>query len=335
MAETLLIVGLLIFAAVTAASETATIAASRLKLRKLARDGSKTAKTVLKILETPERFFGAILVANNTVDSLIASIMTVIMIAVLKDGNKGVIVATILATVFIIIFEVCAKTLAAKHPEKLSLILVRPLQGLIFVLSPIVNVFAAITNFILTLIGADVKGKKSLISEEEIRSLIKIGEEEGTIHKEKYKMLSKVFDFSDAVAKNVMTPKKDMVTINVSSDLNDILNRVLESGYSRLPVYKDNPDNIIGVINMKDLLSLMHNKELLVLQDIIYPPTFVPGSKKVTELLKDFQKGHTHIAVVNDVHGKPEGIITLEDLLEEIVGEIEDEYDIRLPHEKL
>ena len=142
-------------------------------------------------------------------------------------------------------------------------------------------------------------------------------------------MLSSVFDFSNAIVKDVMTPKEKVFAIDMGSSMEDILEKVLESGYSRIPVYKGSPSSIVGVINMKDLLNLSLNKGLVVLQDIIYPPTFVPGSKKVVELLKDFQKGHTHIAIVLDPRGVVEGVVTLEDILEEIVGEIEDEYDIR------
>jgi CBS domain containing-hemolysin-like protein len=327
--EIILLVILLFFAALTAASETSIIAVSRLKLRRLAAGGSKTAKIILKILETPERFFGTILVANNIVDVLIASIVTAIMISIIGEEAKGVLFATIIVSFLIIVSEVAAKTLAARHSEKISMALAVPVQSFIFIFSPIVKVLAVITNAIVNLISGGAKGKPALVTEEEIRALIKIGEEEDALHKEKYKMLSKVFDFSEAVVKNVMTPKREMVSIDMDADFNDIVNKVLESGYSRLPVYKTDPDNIVGVINMKDLLNLAINKELVVLQDIVYPATFVPNNKKVTELLTEFQKGHTHLAIVADSQGKVEGLATLEDLLEEIVGEINDEYDIR------
>jgi len=176
--------------------------------------------------------------------------------------------------------------------------------------------------------------KPTLVTDEELKALIKMSAEEDTVHREKYKMLSKVFDFSDAVAKDVMTPMKDMVSIDINATFENILDKALESGYSRLPVYKDNPDTIVGIINMKDLLSLSANKELVVLDDIIYPAVFFPGTKKVSELLKEFQKGHTHIALITDVKGKLGGLITLEDLVEEIVGEIEDEYDTRANYYK-
>lgn len=325
----ILLIFLLLLAAITAASEIALIAANRLKFKRMVMEGSRTAKTLLKILEMPERFLGTILVANNIIESLIAAILTAIMISFLGGGTKSVLLATVIAAFLIIIFEVAAKTLAARHSERMSLALARPVKILIFLLSPIVKILARITNFILNIIGSETAGSPALVTEEEIKALIKIGGEEGVLHKEKYKMLSKIFEFSETVVKNVMTPKKDMVSIDVSSTLDDIMTKVLESGYSRIPVYSKNPDNIIGTINMKDLLRLSCNKDLIVLQDIIYPATFVPDSKKVTEILTEFQKGHTHLAVVVDKSGNVEGLVTLEDLLEEIVGEIEDEYDVR------
>lgn len=327
--EVILIAILLLLAAVTAASETSIIAVSRLKLRRLAATGSKTAKIILKILETPERFFGTILVANNIVDVLIASIVTAIMILLFKDERKGVLFATAIVTFLIIVSEVAAKTLAAKRSERLSFVLARPIQLLIFMLSPIVKVLEVITNAIVSMMGVEAKGKPALVTEEEIRALIKMGEEEGVLHKEKYKMLSKVFDFSESVIKNIMTPRKDIVAVDINSSFEDMLDKVLESGYSRIPVYKDDPDNFIGIMNMKDMLTLSCNRSLVVLQDILYPVTFVPDSKKVTELLREFQKGHTHIAIVVDDRNGIAGLVTLEDVLEEIVGEIEDEYDVR------
>jgi CBS domain containing-hemolysin-like protein len=144
-------------------------------------------------------------------------------------------------------------------------------------------------------------------------------------------MLAKVFEFGDTLVRSVMTPQSAMVALDVNSKYEEIMRTVLESGYSRLPVYKDAPANIIGVVNVKDLLNFWEHKELIILQDMIYQPTFVSGSRKVNDLLNEFQKGSTHMAIVVDAQGKIEGIVTLEDLLEEIVGEIADEYDLRKP----
>lgn len=331
--DVLILLILLLLAAVTAASEISIIAANRLKLRKLSSEGSKTATIVLKILEIPERFFSTILVANNVVDSLIAVLVTALFIRFFSD-KVGIVLATLISSFLIIVFEVTGKTLAAKYSERLSLVLARPIQLLIKLLSPIVKVIEVIIRVVLDIVGGKTEKPPSLVTDEEIRALIKIGEKEGALHREKYKMLSKVFDFSEALIRDVMTPKKDIVAIDISMKFDDMLAKVLESGYSRIPVYKDNPENIIGIINMKDLLNMTFNKELFVLQDIVYPATMVPGSRKVTELLKEFQKGHTHLALVIGSDNKIEGIVTLEDLLEEIVGEIEDEHDVRASHYK-
>jgi CBS domain containing-hemolysin-like protein len=330
----ILIFILLIIAALTAASEISIISSSRIRMRKHAASGSKSAAIILKMLDAPEKFFSTILVVNNIVDTLIAAIVTVIMVAVVGSNNEGVILATIIASLIIIVFEVVAKTLAAVHSEKLSLALAKPVNVLILIFAPIVRGLVFVTNSILKLVSVQMSAKPALVTEEELKAIIKINAEEDEMHKEKYKMLSKVFDFSDAIIKNVMTPKKDMVAININSPFDDIVEKVLESGYSRLPAYKDNPENMVGIINMKDLLSLAVNKDLVVLQDILYPAIFFPETKKVSELLKEFQKGHSHIGIVTDAKGKVSGIVTLEDLLEEIVGEIEDEYDIRANYYK-
>lgn len=327
--ELILLVILLLIGALTAASETSIVAASIIKLRRLAADRSKTARMILKVLEAPEKFFGTIVVANNIVNSFIAALVTAVIISLIGENSKSILIAALISAFFIIVFEVAAKTLSAGNPVRISLALVRMVRVLIFIFSPAVRALSVITNFIVNLMGGRTKGKPSLVVEDEIKALIRIGEEESPSYKDKYRMLSKVFEFGDTIVKTVMVPKDKMMRIDINAGIEDILDNVLESGYSRLPVYKDRPDNIIGVINMKDLLNLSINRDLVILQDIIYPPVFIPESKNVAELLKEFQKGHTHLAIVVDSRGKVQGLVTLEDLLEEIVGEIQDEYDIR------
>jgi len=322
---------LLVIDALSAASEIAVVVSNRIKLKRMASGGSKVAKTILGIMDNPERFFSTILVVNNVVCTLIAIIVMSMVIHFMKDETKlGALIATFIASFLIIVNEVAAKTIAARRSEKVASMLAGPIKLLITIFNPVVVILEKIVVRITGFAGIKSEGKPSLVTEEELRYMIKVGGEEGTIHKEKYNMLSKVFDFDQAIVESVMTPKKDMVSIDMNSSLEEMTDKALECGYSRIPVHKDTPDNIVGVINMKDLLNLEHNKGLLVLQDILYSATVVPGSKKVTELLKEFQRGHTHISIVIDAHGKVEGIVTLEDLLEEIVGEIEDEHDIRL-----
>lgn len=320
--------------ALTAAGEIAIITVSRPRLRNLVSEGSRSAAIILKILENPQKFFGTILVANNVVCTMIAVLVTAMLIRLVGEGNWSMVLSTLIASFLIIVMEVAAKTIAVRYPERISKVLARPMSFLITVFTPIVKVFEIITEKIMVILGKRVPGKPSLVTEGEIKALIKIGEEEGVIHKDKINMLGRVFEFSDTIVRNVMTHKKDVVSIDVDSPLDDILEKVLESGYSRIPVYKGSPDNIVGIINMKDLLNLSVNKNLVVLQDIINPATVFPETKKVAELLKEFQKGHTHLGIVSDAKGKVSGIITLEDLLEEIVGEIEDEYDVRANYYK-
>lgn len=327
--ELIFLLVLLLIGALTAASETSIVAASIIKLRRLAADGSKTARMILKILEAPEKFFGTIVVANNIVNSFIAALVTAVIISFIGENSKSILIAALISAFLIIVFEVAAKTLSAGNPVRISLSLARMVRVLIFIFSPAVRALSVITNFMVNLMGGKTKGKPSLVVEDEIKALIRIGEEESPRHKDKYKMLSKVFEFGDTIVKTVMVPKNKMMCIDINADIEGILDKVLELGYSRIPVYKDKPENIIGVINMKDLLNLSVNRDLVILQDIIYPPVFIPESKNVTELLKEFQKGHTHLAIVVDSRGKVQGLVTLEDLLEEIVGEIQDEYDIR------
>ena len=327
----MIILGVLLAgAAFTAGCEVSIIAANRLKLKRLSAEGLKTARAVLDILDQPHKFFSTILVANSIVGALIAVIVTGMLIHIANgENNLTIVLSTVVTALMVIVSEVTAKTVAARYADRISLLLAKPIKAMMTVLGPFVRGFEFVTDIFLHLVGGKPQGNTSLMTEEEIRTMIKIGGEEGTLHKEKYRMLSKVFDFDQTLVKSVMTPKKEMVSLDMNSSLGDIMDKALECGYSRIPVHKDSPDNIVGVINMKDLLNLEHNKSLLVLQDIIYPVTTVPGSKKVTELLTEFQKGHTHIAIVTDPQGRIEGLITLEDLLEEIVGEIEDEYDIR------
>ena len=325
-----LMIVLIAVASVTAASEISLIAVSRLRLRRKAAEGSRRAKMILKILEMPERFFGTILVANNIVDALIAVLVTAVVIHLLGgESSLAIIISTVVASGLIIMSEVTAKTIATQHAERAAWMLVRPIQWLITLFAPIVKVFEAITQAFMRVAGIKVSGKPALITEDEVKALIKISGEEGSLQKEKYMMLSRVFDFSESVVRNVMTPRDKIVAISIDDPLDKIVDRTLESGYSRLPVYKDRADKFVGIISMKDLLTLSAHKDLVVLQDIVYPPTFVPGSKKVSELLKEFQKGHTHLALVVDEKGRVEGLVTIEDLLEEIVGEIKDESDVR------
>ncbi|MBI4970763.1 MAG: HlyC/CorC family transporter [Candidatus Omnitrophica bacterium] len=328
-AEFIFFCALILFFLFAALSETSLISVSRIKLRQKSLDGSRAAKQTLKILEYPEKLFGTMLVVNNITGALAASLATVIAIDLFGNGEQAIAVATAVVTILFIVIEVASKTIAVKRPEKISFMLVWPVRLTIWIFTPLVWGLTIITKMIVRMFGISMKQSNSLVSEEEIKALIKIGEQEGSLEPEEGQLLQKVFRFGDMTVREAMTPISDMVALNVKAGYEDIMRAVVDSGYSRLPVYSGNVGNIVGIAQVKDLLSFWENKELIVLQDVMDPPNFISSSKKLSVQLKEFQRGKSHMSIVIDAQGKVVGLMTLEDIIEEIVGEIEDEYDQR------
>lgn len=329
VAEIILLVLLLLFSIFTSLSETALISVSRIKLRQRMSEGSGLAKMALRILEVPEKLFGTVLVGNNIANLLAASLATAIAIDLIGKEENAIAAATIVMTTLVIIGEVTSKTIAAKKSEKMSLAVVVPVRILIWMFTPVVWVFTLITRLIVKFFGISFKESKSLVTEEEIKALIRIGEQEGSIAREEGQMLQKIFRFGDMTAREAMTPLSNMVSINLNATYDEIMQFVVEAGYSRLPVYREELQNVVGIVQVKDILNFWENRSLIILQDVMDPPTFVPESKRLNDLLKEFQRGKSHMSIVIDAKGKVVGLVTLEDIIEEIVGEIEDEYDAR------
>lgn len=328
VSELVLLCVLLVFSIFTSLAETSLIAASRVKLKQRMSEGSRTARQVMKILESPERLFGTVLVVNNIANLLSASLATAIAFDLFGSEEEAIAAATAAITFLVIVGEVTSKTIAVKKPEKFSGIVVYPVHFLILVFSPVVAVFTRISRMFMKLFGISGESK-SLVTEEEIRAMIHIGEQEGSIAREEGQMLQKVFRFGDMTVREAMTPVSDMVALNIRSGYEEIMQTVLESGYSRLPVYENAPGNIVGIVQVKDLLSFWDHRALIILQDVMESPMLIPSTKKISEQLKEFQRGKSHMAIVTDGAGKTVGIMTLEDIIEEIVGEIEDEFDAR------
>jgi magnesium and cobalt exporter, CNNM family len=228
----------------------------------------------------------------------------------------------------IIIGELAPKSIAIRHPKQTTLFVSLPLNLFYLIFKPAISVLNGAANRILKIVGIKpaTESERSH-SEEEIRSLIAEGTKSGEIDKTEQQLIEKIFEFNDKTAKEIMIPRNNMFAINVDDSREKIIEKVIEEGYSRIPVYKENDDNIIGIIYSKDIISAAEHKEIIVLQDIIRPAQFIPETKHIGEILKDFQKKHAHIGIVVNEHGGVEGLITLEDIIEEIVGEIEDEYD--------
>lgn len=250
---------------------------------------------------------------SSKVDSTMASII-------------GVLVITFITVIF---SEQTPKMIAIQYPMKIASWLSVPLRLFYNVFKPFILLLNFCANNILKLLGfKPAAGDDIVRSEDEIRYLISEGRKTGIIDSTEHQLIEKIFDFNDKLARDIMIPRNDIVALNINDDREKIIRKVIDEGYSRIPVYKDTIDNIIGIIYSKDLISATEHRELIVLSDILRTAYFVPETKQIGEILKEFQKKHIHLGIVVNEHGSVEGLITLEDIIEEIVGEIEDEYDV-------
>ncbi|MBS1517717.1 MAG: HlyC/CorC family transporter [Bacteroidetes bacterium] len=234
----------------------------------------------------------------------------------------------IITFLHIILGELAPKSIAIRYPKKTTLFVALPLQIFYIIFKPAITVLNGAANHLLKVFGLNPATESERVhSEEEIRLLITEGTLSGKIDQTESQIIQKVFDFNDKTAKEVMIPRNVMFAIDFEEKRENIIQKVIEEGFSRIPVYKDNLDNIIGIIYSKDIISAAEHKDLIVMHDILRPAHFIPETKQIGEILKDFQKKHIHLGIVVNEHGGVEGLVTLEDILEEIVGEIEDEYD--------
>jgi CBS domain containing-hemolysin-like protein len=225
--------------------------------------------------------------------------------------------------------EQAPKMIAIQYPMKVSLWLSFPLKIFYTIFKPMILLLNFTANSFIKMIGLKPITKEEIHhSEEEIRYLISEGRKTGVIDSTEHQLIEKIFDFNDKLARDIMVPRNNIIALNIDDNRDVIVQRVIDEGYSRIPVFKDSIDNIIGIIYSKDLISATEYRELIVLTDILRPAYFVPETKQIGEILKDFQKKHIHLGIAVNEHGNVEGLITLEDIIEEIVGEIEDEYDI-------
>ncbi|MDD5270611.1 MAG: hemolysin family protein [Candidatus Omnitrophica bacterium] len=325
---------LLCFSAFFSMSETALISLNKIKLRHMISKGIKNSKLVHQLISKPEKMITSILVGNNLVNTAISVIGAIVFVFFLGE-EAGMLAATVIVTIMLLIFgEIIPKMFAVQRSEKVSLAVAKPINLLVIVLNPVAKVFTKLGNAMIKLFGGEVKQRSPLISEEEIRLMIELGKEEGVVEDEERKMLHRIFEFGDTKVGEVMIPLGKVVSIDIDSDAEELLNLFAEEGHSRLPVYKGSPDNIVGIIYARDLLYIWQNKGLVIIPDLVHEPYFVQKDKRVSDLLKDFQKMRAQIAIVTDIPalgsetGAPRravGLVTLEDLMEEIVGEIDED----------
>jgi Mg2+/Co2+ transporter CorB len=324
-----LIVIFMIFSAVFSGSETALTAANRSKIHALELSGNKRAAKVSALMQDRERLIGSILIGNNLFNIAAASMATYAFTLVV--GEAGVIYATTAMTVLVVIFaEVLPKTYAIRHAERVALAVAPFMKIVVFIAWPITHALQTIVLFTFKILGD--REENLTASDEEIRGTLALYKHEGGLVKNEHAMLDGVLDLSQVEVSEVMTHRRTMETINAQDDIQDIIEAVLNSPFTRIPLYREDSDNIVGVLHAKNLLRELYRREGssegLDIMEIATEPWFVPDTTTLNEQLSAFRERHAHFALVVDEYSTLMGLVTLEDILEEIVGEIEDEHDV-------
>lgn len=313
----------IVLSAFFSATETAFSSSNRIKLLSLADDGDKKAEKVLETVEKYDRFLTTILIGNNVVNILLASLATILFVAKFGD-TYGPTLSTVVSTVVVLIFgEITPKSLAKQSPEKFAMAVVPLVRGLMILLTPLTYIFAAWTKLIAKITGG--KDEQS-ITDDELLTIVKEAENEGGLDKNESELIQNAIVFDDRQAEDILTPRVDIVAVSADAEAKETAAVFSESGYSRIPVYSGSLDNIIGIIHQKDFYEEVIDKNRSV-EDILQKAVFVAPTMKISNLLRELQKEQTHIAVVVDEYGGTAGLVTMEDILEELVGEIWDEHD--------
>lgn len=315
---------LVILSAFFSSAETALTTVNRIRLQTLSEEGDKRADVVLKTIENSSKMLSAILIGNNLVNNFSAALATALAIKLFGNGAVGIV--TGILTILILIFgEITPKTYATVNSEKMALAYASVILLLMKILTPVIFIINFICRFLLKLLHVKADSSLNTITEQELRTIVDVSHKEGVIEKEERQMIYNVVDFGDSQAKDIMVPRADMVVINENAPYEEIKEIYHSEKYSRLPVYRDDRDNITGILNIKDFF--FSNAANFKVTDVMYEPYYTYEFKKTSELLLEMQKNSVSISIVLDEYGAAVGIVSLEDLLEEIVGEIRDEYD--------
>lgn len=332
--QLIILIVLLLLSSFFSSAETALTTVNKIRIRSLAEENVKRAKTVAKLIEDPSKLLSAILIGNNIVNlsaSSLATTFTIHLCEKMGMGSNASIatgLSTGILTILILIFgEITPKSLATIYAEKLSLVYGGPIYFLTQILTPIIFLVNKLSLGLLLLLRIDPNYKGVSMTENELRTIVDVSHEEGVIESEERKMITNVFDFGDSLAKDVMVPRIDMVFADLDLGYDELVEAFSKEMYTRLPVYDENRDNIVGIINLKDVFFYSGPKEDFKIEKLLRKPYFTYEFKKTSELLIEMRKASISIAIVLDEYGATAGLITLEDLLEEIVGEIRDEYD--------
>ena len=317
---------LLLLSAFFSSAETALTTVNKIRMRTLSESGNKKADRVLRVTDDSGKMLSAILIGNNIVNLSASSIST--SLAIDYFGSVGAGIATGILTFLILIFgEVTPKTMATIHADRISLRYSGVITFLMIVLTPVIFIINKLSLAVLFLLRVDPNATDKLMTEEELRTIVDVSQETGVIENEERDMIHNLFDFGDSEAKEIMVPRIDMTFVQIDSTYEELIDIFREDKFTRLPVFEDSTDNVIGIINMKDLLLYRNAKEDFSIREILREPYFTFEHKNTADLFIEMRKSSISLAIVLDEYGVTAGLITLEDLLEEIVGEIRDEYD--------
>ena len=322
--QLIILLVLLLLSAFFSSAETALTTVNRIRIRTLAEEGSKRAETVLAITDDSGKMLSAILIGNNIVNLSAASLTTTLAYSF---GGSMVAIASGILTVLILLFgEITPKTMATIHSERMSLIYAPVISIFMKIMTPVIFIINGLSIGVLFLLRVDPNAKNNTMTENELRTIVDVSHEDGVIESDERQMINNVFDLGDARAKDVMVPRVHVTFADIDSTYEELIEIFREDKYTRLPVFKDTTDNVVGTINMKDLL-LYDNTNGFHIRDILREAYFTYEYKSISELLVEMRQASFNIAIVLDEYGETAGLITLEDILEEIVGEIHDEYD--------
>jgi len=343
--KTIILIVILVLAnAMFAAAEIALVSVRRTRIRQLVEEGSARARTVQRLLDNPTNFMATIQVGITLLGFLASAAAAVKLAEPLSEvigrvpapfiANNALGIAVVLVTLAVGLFtlvlgEIAPKSLALQHAEKVSLWLAGPINFLSYIVLPGVAIVSFLSDLIVRPFGGRAKFAAPILTEEELKMLVEAGEEAGALEEEEKEMIHSIFEFTDTIARQVMIPRIDMKCVEVNASLDELLEVIMKYGHTRIPVYEDNVDQIVGIVHAKDLLPVLkeglHDFDI---RQVMRPAYFIPETKKVDELLAEFKRSKIQMAIVRDEYGGTAGLVTIEDLLEEIVGEIQDEYDV-------
>ena len=326
--QTIILVILLIGSGFFSMSETSLMSLSKIRIRHMQEEGVKGAKLVSNLIEDSNKLLSTILVGNNVVNIAATSISTALFTSLIP-GASGVAVATAVMTVLVLLFgEITPKTIAANNSEKVAIFVSRPIKIIIFILRPVVWVFNLVTGVIFKILGVKDKSGQPYITEEELKTMVNVSHEEGVLEIEERQIINNVVQYGDKQAKEAMVQRLDIIAINSEDKYEEIIEMFKNEKLSRMPVYNESIDDIIGILNIKDIIFLNDEEiQKFNIKDYIREPFFTYEFKKITQLLEEMKIEKSQMAIVVDEYGGTSGLITIEDLVEVIVGDIEDEYD--------